>query len=337
MNSRTPTRASPSGALTDIVGLQVGHFTDSRRPTGCTVVLCPAQGATAAVDVRGAAPGTRETDLLAPINTVDVAHAIVLSGGSAFGLDSASGVMRWLAERDIGLPVGPARVPIVPAAVLFDLWLPDASVRPDADAGYAACRHASSAAPAEGSVGAGAGATVGKLFGIDRCMRGGIGSASLRVGELIVAALVAVNAIGDVLDPLTGSIIAGARSADGNALMGTTATLLAGRRGSRLTPPAGSSTTIGVIATNATLTKAQAQRVAMMSHDGLARVVDPVHTPFDGDTMFCLATGALAGEADLMTIGALAARVSALAVVRGVRNASAYRSPDGALIIPTAE
>ena len=212
------------GAITDITGLQVGHFSDSRRPTGCTVLLCP-QGVVAGVDVRGAAPGTRETDLLHPLATIECVHALLLTGGSAFGLAAADGVMRWLEARGHGVQVGPAssdgtpgrsfRIPIVPAAVLFDLWVGDASIRPDAAAGHAACEAASSNPPAQGSVGAGAGAAVGKLFGIGRAMKGGIGTASLTVGATTVAALVAVNAVGDVVDPASGRVIAGARADDG--------------------------------------------------------------------------------------------------------------------------
>src|SRR5688572_26942761 len=201
------------GSITDVLGLKVGHHTDTRRPTGCTVVLCET-GVACGVDVRGAAPGTRETDLLAPGNLVDKVHAVMLAGGSAFGLDAASGVMRWLDEHGHGLQVGPARVPIVPAAVLFDLWLGDASIRPDAQTGYAASVAATAAAPAQGNHGAGLGATVGKLFGIERAMKGGIGSASLTLGAFTVGALVAVNAIGDVLGD-DGQVIAGARGADG--------------------------------------------------------------------------------------------------------------------------
>ena len=210
-----------SFGLTAVAGLSVGHFTDARRPTGCTVVLCEG-GAVCGVDVRGAAPGTRETELLSPVNAVEKVHAVLLSGGSAFGLDAAGGVMRWLDERGIGVAVGPKRadgraatVPIVPAAILFDLWVGDASIRPDAAAGYAACDAATREAVAEGNVGAGAGASIGKLFGIGRAMRGGLGTASITVGGITVAALVAVNAMGDVVDPATGRIVAGARADDG--------------------------------------------------------------------------------------------------------------------------
>jgi L-aminopeptidase/D-esterase-like protein len=310
---------TPAGSICDVAGLSVGHCTDARRPTGCTVVRCE-QGAVCGVDVRGAAPGTRETDLLDPINLVDRVHAVLLTGGSAFGLDAAGGVMRWLDEHGHGHAVGAVRVPIVPAAVLFDLWVGDARIRPDADAGYAACATASREAPAEGSVGAGAGATVGKLFGPQRAMKGGIGSASVTVNGLTVAALVAVNAVGDVIDPASGEVVAGARSADGARRIGTTRALLAGEVPRLLQP--GAATTIGVVATDALLTKAQATKVAQMSHDGLARCIDPVHTLFDGDTMFALATGASGRAADATLVGALAAVATARAVLRAVRAAT---------------
>jgi L-aminopeptidase/D-esterase-like protein len=332
--SSSPLALAP-GAITDVRGVRVGHFTDTRRPTGCTVVLTE-EGAVAGVDVRGAAPGSRETDLLAPTNLVEQVHAVLLSGGSAFGLDAASGVVRWLEARGIGLAAGPARVPIVPAAILFDLHLGDAAIRPDADAGHAACVAASDRAPAQGSVGAGAGATVGKLFGIERAMKGGIGTASLRVGGITVGALVAVNPVGDVIDPATGRPLAGARAAadhasgaggdgDGARLVGTTASVLRGVLPAGL--QAGMATTIGVVATDATLTKAQAQKVAQMSHDGLARCIDPVHTMFDGDTMFALATGASGKSGNPTVIGMLAAAVTSAAVLNAVRAAVAVEGP----------
>lgn len=315
---------TPAGSLTDVRGLQVGHHTDTRRPTGCTVILAP-DGAVAGVDVRGAAPGTRETELLSPLNAIEQVHALMLAGGSAYGLDAAGGVMRWLDERGIGVQVGPARVPIVPAAILFDLWVGDATIRPDAASGYAACAAASTAPVAEGNVGAGTGATVGKLFGIQRAMRGGLGSASVTVGGITVAALVAVNAIGDVIDPSTGVPIAGARSADGTRLQGTMAAM---RRGELLAPmQPGSATTLGVVATDAVLTKAQANKLAQMAHDGYARAINPVHTMTDGDTIFALATGATGTTASLTLIGALGADVMARAIVRAVTAATRLSGP----------
>jgi L-aminopeptidase/D-esterase-like protein len=313
------------GAITDIAGLAVGHFTDARRPTGCSVLLCPA-GAVAGVDVRGAAPGTRETDLLHPLATLEQVHAILLTGGSAFGLDAAGGVMRWLEEHGHGVPVGPARVPIVPAAVLFDLWVGDARIRPDAAAGHAACVAASSAHPAQGSVGAGAGASVGKLFGIGRAMKGGIGTASLKVGAITVGALVAVNAIGDVVDPATGRVIAGARADDGRTALDTLAAIIDGQLPAHLL--AGMATTIGIVATDAQLTKAQTNKLASMAHDGLARSINPVHTATDGDALFAVATGGSGKPGHLTVLGALAAEVTARAVLNAVRAAHGLSNPD---------
>jgi L-aminopeptidase/D-esterase-like protein len=311
--------SSSSGSLVDVAGLKVGHYTDSRRPTGCTVVLAEA-GAVCGVDVRGGAPGTRETELLDPVNTVQQVHAIVLSGGSAFGLEAATGVVRYLEEKGIGFPVGVGKVPIVPAAVLIDLRLGDWTVRPDANAGYAAARAASSGPVAEGCVGAGAGATVGKLFGMGRAMKAGIGTASLRLPSgVVVAALVAVNAVGDVVDPETGRPLAGLRTEDGRVLRGTLSALLAGEPPGRPLP--GENTSIGVVATNATLDKAEATKVAQMAHDGLAHAIRPVHTPWDGDTLFAVSTGAVTlGDATLV-VGSLAAHVVARAVVRAVSTA----------------
>ncbi len=311
-------------SIVDVAGVSVGHFTDTRRPTGCTVVLVP-EGAVCGVDVRGAAPGTRETELLSPLNAVEQVHAVLLAGGSAFGLDAAGGVMRWLEERGIGVQVGPARVPIVPAAILFDLWVGDARIRPDATAGHAACEAASREAPAQGNVGAGAGASVGKLFGIERAMKGGIGSASVTVGGITVGAIVAVNALGDVIDPASGQSIAGARTADGKALQGTMASLLHGELPAPFQP--GAATTLGVIATDALLTKSQANKIAQMAHDGLARSINPVHTMGDGDTLFALGTGAAGRTASTTLLGALAAEVTARAVVKAVRAASRLTGP----------
>ncbi|HSD28518.1 MAG TPA: P1 family peptidase [Vicinamibacteria bacterium] len=311
--------AAPGGGLTDVPGVKVGHFTDSRRPTGCTVVLVEG-GAVGGVDVRGGAPGTRETDLLGPLNLVDRVHAVVVAGGSAFGLDAASGVVRFLEEKGVGFETPAGRVPIVPAAVLFDLWLGDAKVRPDAGAGYAAARAASTGPVAEGNVGAGSGATVGKLFGAGLAMKSGLGSASVRLPSgAVVAALVVVNAVGDVIDQDTGRLVAGARTEDGRRLRGAMGALAAGHApGGALT---GQSTSIAVVATNVTLTKAQANKVAQMAHDGLARTIVPVHTPWDGDTVFALATGATSVASADLVVGALAADVTALAVVRAVRAA----------------
>jgi len=311
------------GAITDVAGLSVGHYTDARRPTGCSVVLCP-QGVACGVDVRGAAPGTRETDLLRPDNLVEHVHALLLTGGSAFGLDAASGVVRWLEERGHGLGVGPAVVPIVPAAVLFDLWVGDHRIRPDAAAGYAACEAASHAPPAQGSVGAGAGASAGKLFGIDRAMKGGIGTSSMKVGSVTVGALVAVNPTGDVIDPATGQVVAGTRGADGRPRSASRA-IAAGEIPPRALP--GMATTIGIIATDARLTKSQCQKLATMAHNGLARSIDPVHTMADGDTLFALATGTSGRPGEMTVLGVLAAMVTARAVLNAVRAATGLTDP----------
>jgi len=310
----------PAG-LTAIDGIRVGHHTLTERPTGCTVVLVE-QGATAGVSVRGSAPGTRETDLLDPSNLVEQVHAIVFSGGSAFGLDAASGVMRYLEERKVGFAFGGAYVPIVPGAVLFDLPVGGKPmIRPDAACGYAAAQAAASGAVAEGSVGAGAGATVGKFGGGGRAMKGGIGTASITLpGGLIVAALVAVNAAGDIIDPATGRVVAGARGPDGRTFVDARTLLRSGRTLAPQRP--GENTTLGLIATNARLTKAQARKVADMAHDGFARAIVPAHTMNDGDVIFALGTGAFTGEATVTTIGALGAEVMADAILRAVREAT---------------
>lgn len=323
------------GSLTDVAGLAVGHAAASGRPTGCTVVLCP-QGAVAGVAQRGGSPGTRETDLLRPENSVQQVHAVLLTGGSAFGLDAAGGVMRWLEERGHGYAVGPSlRVPIVPAAVLFDLWLGDARIRPDAGTGYAACVAARAERPAQGSVGAGLGATVGKLFGIGRAMRGGVGTASLRLGPTTVAALVAVNALGDVVDG-RGQLLAGARDESGLALVGSSAAVRSGA--GPLAMRAGAATTIGVVATDAALDKAQATQLAGLAHHGLSRSIDPL-TPFDGDTLFALATGGLPGPVDagaLTALGVLAAEAVALAIRNAVQAAQRLPAAAGTPALPAA-
>jgi L-aminopeptidase/D-esterase-like protein len=295
-------------SITDVPGIEVGHAQDDEALTGCTVILCR-NGAVAGVDVRGGAPGTRETDLLNPLNLVEQVHAIVLAGGSAFGLDSATGVMRYLEENKIGLDTGPARVPIVPAAILYDLSVGRADVRPDAAMGYRAAASASLVNHAEGNVGAGTGASVGKLRGMKYAMKSGIGTASMESNGIIIGAIVAVNPIGDVVDPKSGKWIAGLHS-------GTT---LGWMKSGKARSPIQSNTVIGVIATNAKLTKAQATKVAQMAQDGLAQTIRPAHTMFDGDTIFALSTGTM--EADVSTVGAFAAEVMAAAIVRGVKMA----------------
>jgi L-aminopeptidase/D-esterase-like protein len=310
------------GSIVDVGGMRVGHHTDSRRPTGCSVVIFEG-GAVAGVDVRGAAPGTRETDLLNPLNTVQKVNAIMLAGGSAFGLDAASGVMRYLEENKMGYRVGPAIVPIVPAAILFDLGVGDQKIRPDAESGYAACLAAANVTPREGNVGAGAGATVGKMFGMGSAMKSGLGSASVTVADsgLVVGAMVAVNALGDVRDKVTGRILAGAR-AEEEGFLDSMAQILKGATlpGHHPVQP-GAHTTIGIVVTNASLTKSEATKVAQMAHDGLARTINPVHTAADGDTIFAAATGASSVRVDVTTIGALGAEAMARAVNRAVRSA----------------
>ncbi|MEJ2481762.1 MAG: P1 family peptidase [Gemmatimonadota bacterium] len=314
-------------SITDVPGIRVGHHTLALRPTGCTVVLAPA-GAVAGVDVRGGAPGTRETALLDPVNTVSRVHAVVLSGGSAFGLDAATGVTRWLEEQGIGYAAGGYRVPIVVAAILFDLNVGDGTIRPGAECGYEAARSALSSAPPEGSVGAGAGATVGKLRGMKRAMKGGIGSSSVRGPDgFVVGALIAVNALGDIIDPATGEVVAGVRTEDGEALADARRVLRDDLEHGGAGGPG--NTVIGVVATNAPLTQSEATRVARMAHDGLARAVWPAHTPWDGDVLFVLSTGEPGGSrdptagprADLTAVGALAADMVAEAILRAVRAA----------------
>lgn len=308
-----------NGTLTDVAGLTVGHWTDREAVTGCTAVLCGPEGAVAGVDVRGSAPGTRETDLLAPVNAVQRIHAVVLSGGSAYGLDVCCGAMRWLEGHGRGVLVGPWRVPLVCGAVLFDLQIGRGDVRPAAAAGEAACQAASPAAVVQGSVGAGTGATVGKLLGFECATKSGIGSGSLRLSSgVIVAALVAVNSAGDVIDPASGAVLAGSRSPAGGFTR--TADWLRWHAGPRV--GLGGSTTLAVVATDAELTKVEAAKVAQMAHDGLARTIDPVHTMVDGDTVFALATGAAGVSADVTAVGAAAATVLAQAVIAAVRTAT---------------
>ena len=305
-------------AITSVSGLRVGHWTDRRAATGCTVILCEG-GAVAAVDVRGGAPGTRETDLLRPGNLVERVHAVLLSGGSAFGLDAAAGVMRYLEEQGVGFPTPGGLVPIVVGAVLYDLSIGRSDVRPDAAAGYAACQAAKGGRISQGNVGAGSGATVGKALGMERALKGGIGTASEgAAGDIIVGALVAVNCFGEVVDPDSGHILAGPRDEKGGFL--STLDILRRRPASAL---AGGFTnsTIGVVATNARLSREQAYRLAVMAHDGLSRAVRPAHTLVDGDVFFALATGATEAAADLTVLGALAARAVERAIVRAVTEA----------------
>ena len=313
-------------SITKVSGIEVGHAQNDEALTGCTVILCR-KGAVAGVDVRGSAPGTRETDLLNPINLVEKVHAIVLAGGSAFGLDAASGVMRYLDEHKIGFNTGVAKVPIVPAAILYDLNLGNKNIRPDAEMGYQACLNASANRVTEGNVGAGTGASVGKLFGNALAMKSGLGSASMDIGNgITVGAIVAVNAWGDVIED--GKIIAGLRSGrvgpirvGGKEYFADTLKMMrtfAGRNVMRLATK--SNTVIGAVATNAALTKVEATKVAQMAHDGLARSIRPAHTMLDGDTIFALSTGKK--KSDVTTIGVFAAEAMAQAILRAVKMAA---------------
>ncbi len=324
-------------AITDVRGIEVGHAQDEEALTGCTVVVCR-KGAVAGVDVRGSAPGTRETDLLDPLNLVEKVHAIVLAGGSAYGLDAASGVMRYLEEQKIGFNTGVAKVPIVPAAILFDLGVGRADVRPDSAMGYRAAASALSAAPAQGNVGAGTGASVGKMFGSSLAMKAGLGTASVDIGGGVqVGALVAINAWGDVIDPHTNEILAGLRSGKVGPLrvgskgyFADTLAMLKSTVGRGvLNLVARANTVIGVVATNAILTKAQATKVAQMAQDGVARTIRPAHTMFDGDTLFALSTGAK--KADVSAVGAFAAEALAEAITRAVRLAASADNLPGLL------
>jgi L-aminopeptidase/D-esterase-like protein len=314
-------------AITDVPGIEVGHAQNEDALTGCTVTLCR-KGAVAGVDVRGGAPGTRETDLLDPVNLVEKAHAVVLAGGSAYGLDAASGVMRYLEEQGIGFNTGVAKVPIVPAAILFDLTLGASDVRPDADMGYRAASAASRDVPPEGNVGAGTGASVGKILGMKTAMKAGLGTASMEANGVVVGAIVAVNAWGDVVDPRGGEIVAGARStglgplkAGGDGYFADTLAVMKTFLGRTAVGVATrTNTVIGVVATNARLTQAEATKVAQMAQDGLARAIRPAHTMLDGDTVFALATGAR--KADVSTVGAFAAEAIAQAIIRAARKAA---------------
>ncbi|MEX1246913.1 MAG: P1 family peptidase [Anaerolineales bacterium] len=315
-----------NNSITLIDGIRVGHAQDDEAITGCTVVLCE-KGAVGGVDQRGGAPGTRETDALQPVHLVYKVHAVMLAGGSAFGLDAASGAVRYLEEKKVGFNVGVARVPIVPAAILFDLGIGSSKRRPDAAMGYQACLNASQRPPAEGSVGAGTGATVGKILGLGQAMKGGIGTAAREIGAGVqVGAIVAVNAFGDVIDPNSGEIVAGARSLKrgpikvGKGVFADTMQVMKSLVGRTILgfAPRGN-TVIGVVATNARFDKEGAAKVARMAMNGLARTIRPANTMLDGDTLFALATGKR--KADVNIVGAYAAEVVAEAVLRAVRMA----------------
>ncbi len=326
----TAPSAQTRKGLTEVHGIKVGHHTLTERPTGCTVILVDGDGAIGGVSQRGGAPGTRETDLLSPTNMVDKVNAVVLSGGSAYGLDAAQGVVRYLEERKIGYKTGGGVVPIVPAAVLFDLpFGGKPQIRPTADCGYRAATGAADGPVAEGNVGAGAGATVGKMGGVAEHpgypagrrgpMKAGIGTAAITLPNgLVVGAIVAVNSVGDIIDPSSGRVVAGARNPD-NTLADVRQLLRSGALLAR--PRPGENTTIGLVATNAKLSKSDATRMAMMADDGFARAINPSHTAGDGDTVFALATGRWDGEVNVTMIGALAAEAMAEAIVRAATQA----------------
>jgi L-aminopeptidase/D-esterase-like protein len=303
------------GAITDVPGIKVGHYTDKQAVTGCTAILCE-QGAVAGVDVSGSSPGTRETDLLRPGNLVEQVQAIVLSGGSAFGLDAATGVMRYLEERGFGHDTSAGKVPIVPAAIIFDLNIGDSKIRPGANEGYQACLVANNNEVAEGCVGAGTGAAVGKILGLERAVKSGLGTASQKIaGDIVVAALIVVNAIGDVIEPGTGEILAGPRKPDGSGFLSSSELWKGESKGA--VPPF--NTVIGVVATNAKLSKAAASRLARVAQVGVARTIDPCHTMYDGDALFVLSLGEK--EADVSALGAVATEVVAEAIVRAIQRA----------------
>jgi L-aminopeptidase/D-esterase-like protein len=316
-----PAQSPASGdnmTLTAIDGIKVGHFTLAERPTGCTVVLVEA-GATGGVEVSGGAPATRDTDLLSPTKMVEQIYGIALSGGSLFGLSTGDGVLRYLEDKGVGIVYGNRHIPIVPGASIFDLGVGDARIRPTADCGYRAAQAASTAPVIEGSVGAGAGATLGKINGMDHAMKSGVGSAAVRMPDgLIIAALVVANPLGDVIDPATGKVVAGVRTQGGDAFADARIVLRAGSAPVKR----GDNSTIGVIATNAKLTKAQASSLAQLADDGYVRAIWPIHTRADGDTVFAIATGTAPGERDMLTLGALAADVMAAAVVRAATQAT---------------
>lgn len=307
-----------SSSITDVDGILVGHAQNIEAGTGCTVLIIE-KGAVAGVDVRGGAPGTRETDLLDPVNMVQKIHAIYLTGGSAFGLEGACGVMHFLEEKGVGFDTGSVKVPIVTGAVIFDLNIGDPSIRPDYQMGYQACLNASNKPAAEGSIGAGTGATVGKYYGISHCMKGGIGTASIVIDNLVVGALAVVNSFGDILNPETGEILAGTLNRKKNKLANTNKLLL---MNNLLTQNSLflQNTTLGVVATNANLTKAEAKRLSISAHDAFARCISPAHTIYDGDTIFSVATGQV--NTNINQLNALGAQVMAIAVQRAVLEAT---------------
>lgn len=308
-------------SLTDIPGFLVGHWSDARAVTGCTVVLCPPQ-TTGGCDVRGNAPGSRELMLLGPEKSMQEVHAVLLTGGSAFGLAAADGVMKYLEENNVGYETPWARIPIVPAVVVFDLNIGDRSVRPDASSGYAACRSAVSPNDQQGNVGAGTGASVGKWAGLEFRMKGGLGTTSLSLNDATVGALAVVNAVGDVVSG-DGSILAGARSSSGEFIA-------ARDRSARFREPAtllGLNTTLVICATNVRVSKVDCTRIAQRMQDGLARAVVPVHTVHDGDTTIALSSGSAVAPIDI--VAEMAAEAAAEAIRSGVRSAESLGGVPG--------
>lgn len=303
------------GYLTDVEGIKLGHQQSEEGMTGVSVIICE-EGATGGVDVRGSAPGTRETDLFEPEKMVDKVHAVVLSGGSAFGLDASSGVMKYLEDQGIGFDVGVTKVPIVSSAVIFDLDIGDYRVRPDFEMGYAASKNATTTQSSQGNVGAGKGATVGKILGPEQAMKGGLGSASVRIGDLVVSAMVVVNSFGDIYDPRNYQQLAGVYDYEQEKLLNTVALMKGPNQEIGFDVK---NTTIGVIATNAILTKAQANKTSQMAQNGFARTIHPVHTMIDGDTIFTMATNKVA--ADINIVGTLAAEVMSKAIINGMLSA----------------
>lgn len=329
-------------ALTDVQGVLVGHWSDPVHGTGCTVVLTP-EGSCGGVDVRGSAPGTRETALLNPVNRVDRVHGVLLSGGSAYGLGAAHGVVEWLAERGFGWFTPAAPVPIVPAAILYDLGFGGSAVYPTQEEAYAACESASDADDKRGSIGAGTGCTVGKLLGVDRCTRGGLGQASAELpGGVVVSALIAVNAVGDIVDPIRAEQVAGARDPESGLLVDSLSVAASldsfffrpsgpdsipsspspDQSDSEDNHPVQENTSIGVVATNLSLSKTEVTKLAQMAQTGVSRTTRPAHTLYDGDCLFGLSTGALDAQIELSLLGAVAAEVVAAAVLDGVLNAT---------------
>ncbi len=311
------------GYITDVKGLKVGHSQSQEGMTGCTVIICE-KGATGGVDVRGGAPGTRETDLFKAEKMVDKVHAVVLSGGSAFGLEAASGAMKYLEENDIGFDVGVTKVPIVASAVIFDLNIGDYRIRPDFEMGYNACKNANTEENLQGNIGCGMGATVGKILGPQNAMKSGLGSASIKVGDLVVSAMVAVNSFGDIYDFTNNKQLAGVYDYDNNKLLNTIDIMKKMNRDLGFNVK---NTTIGLIATNAVLTKAGANKISQMAHNGYARSINPIHTMLDGDTIFTMATNEI--EADMSLIGTLAAEVMSMAITNGVLSAKSYKGLKG--------